>query len=61
MRAARSTAPAYLVVGINWKSTARGYASTAIFPAATTERPVVLWEGRHHELGSLGGNLQRAG
>jgi len=24
MRAARSTAPAYLVVGINWKSTSRG-------------------------------------
>jgi len=61
MRAARSTAPAYLVVGINWKSTASGYASTAILPAATSERPAVMWEGRHHELGSLDGNHQRGG
>jgi len=30
MRAARSTEPAYLVVGINWKSPSSGHASTAI-------------------------------
>jgi len=40
MRAARSTAPAYLVVGINWKSTASDYASTAIArPRQRSGRP----------------------
>jgi len=61
MRAARSTAPAYLVVGINWKSTSSGHASTAILRAATSERPVLMWEGRHHELGSPDGHMQRGG